>query len=60
VLGGIVARLAGEDLLQPLREEVQALAMSVPGEAVRIVQGSLGETSVVIGATALALQSLEE
>lgn len=60
VLGGIVARLAGEDLLEPLREEVSRLAMAVPGNAVRIVQGTLGETSVVIGAIALALKSLEE
>ena len=60
VLGGAVARLAGDDLLVPLREGVQALAMPVPGNAVRIVLGSLGETSVVIGAMALALQSLAE
>jgi glucokinase len=60
VLGGVVARLAGEDLLQPLREEVAGLAMTVPGQAARIVLGSLGETSVVVGAIALALQSLEE
>jgi hypothetical protein len=55
-----VARLAGEDLLEPLRAGVRSLAMPVPGEAVRIVEGSLGESSVVIGAAALALQSLEE
>jgi glucokinase len=60
VLGGIVARLAGEDLLQPLREEVATLAMPVPGQAARIVLGSLGETSVVVGAIALALRSMEE
>jgi glucokinase len=60
VLGGVVARLSGEDLLAPLRQEVAGLAMAVPGEAVRIVLGSLGETSVVVGATALALQSLGE
>jgi len=54
-----VARLAGEDLLQPLRQEVAELAMPVPGQAVRIVLGTLGETSVVVGATALALRSLE-
>ncbi len=60
VLGGIVARLAGEDLLRPLREEVSRLAMAVPGKAVRIVQGTLGEASVVVGAIALALKSLEE
>lgn len=59
VLGGIVARLAGDDLLEPLRREVAALAMPVPGQAVRIVLGSLGETAVVVGATALALQSLK-
>ncbi len=60
VLGGVVARLAGEDLLNPLRQEVTALAMPVPGQQVRIVLGSLGETAVVVGATALALRSLEE
>lgn len=60
VLGGVVARLAGEDLLQPLREEVESLAMAVPGQAVRIVLGSLGEAAVVVGAIALARQSLEE
>ncbi len=60
VLGGIVARLGGEDLIGPLREEVQSLAMAVPGQAARIVPGSLGETAVVVGAMALALQSLEE
>jgi len=60
VLGGVVARLAGEDLLQPLREEVANLVMPVPGEAARIVLGSLGETSVVVGAIALALTSMEE
>ena len=60
VLGGVVARLAGEDLLQPLREEVAALVMEVPGQAARIVLGSLGETSVIVGAIALALKSLEE
>lgn len=60
VLGGVVARLAGEDLLQPLREEVQELSMPVPGEAVQVVLGNLGETSVVIGAIAMALHSLEE
>ena len=60
VLGGVVARLAGEDLLQPLREEVTALVMEVPGQAARIVLGSLGETSVIVGAIALALKSLEE
>jgi glucokinase len=60
VLGGVVARLAGEDLLQPLRQEAASLSMPVPAQAVRIVLGSLGETSVVVGATALALRSLEE
>jgi len=60
VLGGVVARLAGEDLLQPLREEVAAQVMEVPGQAARIVLGSLGETSVIVGAIALALKSLEE
>lgn len=60
VLGGIVVRLAGQDLLEPLRREVAALSMPVPGQAVRIVPGSLGETAVVVGATAMALQSLEE
>ncbi len=60
VLGGVVARLAGEDLLDPLREEVRATAMEVPGQAVQIVLGSLGEEAVVIGAIALALRSLEE
>ncbi len=59
VLGGVVARLAGDDLLVPLRQEVAALAMEVPAQAVRIVLGELGETSVVVGATALALRSLE-
>jgi len=59
VLGGVVARLAGEDLLQPLREEVARLAMDVPSQGVHIVLGSLGETSVVVGAIALALKSLE-
>ncbi|MGC8874687.1 MAG: ROK family protein, partial [Chloroflexia bacterium] len=59
VLGGIVARLAGQELLGPLREEVRALSMPVPAQAVRIVLGELGETSVVVGATALALRSLE-
>lgn len=60
VLGGIVARLAGEELLEPLSEEVAAQAMAVPGQATRIVLGSLGETSVVVGAIALALKSMEE
>ncbi len=59
VLGGVVARLAGEALLAPLREEVRALSMPVPGQAVRVVLGELGETSVVVGAAALALRSLE-
>lgn len=59
VLGGIVARLGGEELLGPLREEVQSLAMAVPGQATRIVPSTLGETAVVVGATALALKSLE-
>jgi hypothetical protein len=43
-----------------LREQVGKLAMAVPGQAVRIVLGSLGETAVVVGAIALARQSLEE
>lgn len=60
VLGGVVARLAGQTLLQPLREEVAALSMPVPGRAVRVELGQLGETAVVIGAIALALRSLAE
>ncbi len=60
VLGGVVARLAGEDLLQPLRDEVAEVAMPVPAQAVRIVQGTLGDASVVVGAIAMALQSMEE
>jgi glucokinase len=59
VLGGVVTRLAGEDLLQPLRDEVAEVAMPVPAQAVRIVQGSLGDAAVVVGAIALALQSME-
>jgi glucokinase len=60
VLGGVVARLAADDLLQPLREEVHKLSMPVPGEAVHIVLSTLGETSVVVGAIALALRSLAD
>ncbi|MBN1484664.1 MAG: ROK family protein [Chloroflexia bacterium] len=60
VLGGVVARVAGPDLLEPLQQEVRSLAMPVPGQAVRIVPGKLGETSVVVGAIALARHSLEE
>jgi glucokinase len=60
VLGGVVARLAGDDLLQPLREKVDRLSMPVPGRAVRIALSTLGETSVVVGAIALALRSLTD
>src|SRR3990172_1373352 len=54
VLAGGVTR-AGDELLVPLREEVQRRAFQPAVDACRIVQGTLGVSAGVIGAAATLL-----
>lgn len=55
VFGGGVSE-AGELLLRPVRRRVRQWALPAAGEAVTIVQASLGYDAGVIGAAALALE----
>jgi glucokinase len=57
VVGGRVAE-AGPLLFEPLRGLVRRYAMAVPARAARITPGALKEKGIIVGAIALALQSL--
>ena len=57
VVGGGVTR-AGEQLLGPVRERVQAEAMSPGGRAVGLVSSALGDRVGVVGAAAIAYERL--
>jgi glucokinase len=56
--GGVIA--AGDLLLGPARDEVQARALAPPRDAVRIVPARFGAESGMLGAAALALEQLDE
>lgn len=58
VVGGRVAE-AGPLLFEPLHAQVRRYAMAVPARAVRIVPAALRGDGILIGAIALAIQSLE-
>lgn len=57
VVGGRVSE-AGPLLFEPLRSNVRRYAMAVPARAVRIVPAALHDAGIIVGAVALALQSL--
>jgi glucokinase len=57
VVGGRVAE-AGPLLFEPLRSAVRRNAMAVPARAVRIVPSALKADGIIIGALAVALNSL--
>jgi glucokinase len=57
VVGGGVTR-AGEQLLGPVRERVQAEAMTPAGQDVRLVRSALGDRVGVVGAAAIAFERL--
>lgn len=54
VVGGGVSRV-GDQLIVPLREQVQAQAMSPAGREVRVVEAALGDQVGVVGAAAVVL-----
>jgi predicted NBD/HSP70 family sugar kinase len=58
VVGGGLA-LAGDLLLDPMRDVVQRFAISTAAATVTIVQGQLGSRAQVLGAIALALQETD-
>lgn len=58
VLGGIVARVGGEPLINAVREHMQVYTSPVVKHIPPIVPSGLGFESVVIGALARALESL--
>jgi glucokinase len=58
VVGGRVAE-AGPLLFEPLHALVRRYAMAVPARAVRIVPATLRSDGILIGAIALAVQSLD-
>jgi predicted NBD/HSP70 family sugar kinase len=55
IVGGDMS-LAGEVLLEPLREAVRRSAIRSAAETARIVAGVLGERAEVLGALALVLR----
>ncbi len=57
IVGGQVAE-AGPLLFEPLRSTIRQYAMDVPGRAVRIAPAELKADAPLIGAVAMALQSL--
>ena len=57
VLGGGVSR-AGEQLLGPVRELVQAQVIVPPGRTVDVVHAALGDSVGVVGAAAVAYERL--
>lgn len=57
VVGGRAAE-AGPLLFDPLRSVVRRYAMAVPARAVRIVPSTLKSDGIIVGAIAMALQSL--
>lgn len=57
ILGGGVAT-AGEQLLAPLRQQVQQRVKILPAEKIRILQAALGGDSGIYGALILAQQAL--
>jgi glucokinase len=57
ILGGPVAQ-AGELLIAPLREQIQALCLPAASQSLRVAQGSLGSEANLVGAVTLALQDL--
>lgn len=58
VIGGRVAE-AGPLLFEPLRAQVRRYAMAVPARVARIVPTALGADGILVGALALAIQSLD-
>jgi glucokinase len=54
IIGGGVSN-AGELILKPIREEIRERAMPDFKNRARVVQSSLGDDSVILGAVALAL-----
>ena len=57
IVGGQVAE-AGPLLFEPLRSTIRQYAMDVPGRAVRIAPAELKADAPLVGAVAMALQSL--
>jgi glucokinase len=57
ILGGQVTQ-AGDRLIVPLRERIQALCLPTARESLRVVSGSLGSEANLVGAVTLALQDL--
>lgn len=57
VVGGSTA-VAGELLLEPVREVLRGRALPGIAENVRVVSGRLGEDAGAVGAAALVLQEL--
>ncbi len=57
IVGGQVAE-AGPLLFDPLRSAIRQYAMDVPGRAVRLAPAELGADAPLVGAVAMALQSL--
>ncbi|MEI7475232.1 MAG: ROK family protein [bacterium] len=55
IVGGGVAQ-AGDLLLEPIRKVIKERALSIPGEAVKVVAAELGESAGIIGASLLTLQ----
>ena len=58
VLGGGVSR-EGEQLLGPVREAVRASAIAPGGRAAGVVQAALGEQVGVVGAAAVAYETID-
>jgi glucokinase-like ROK family protein len=58
IVGGQLG-LAGDVLLEPLRDSFLRYAVQAAADAVQIVPGQLGERAEVMGAIALGLQSFE-
>jgi glucokinase len=57
ILGGGVS-MAGEQLLEPLRREVQSRSTMLPPEKINILQAALGDNSGIYGALILGQRSL--
>ncbi len=60
VLGGIVARIGGDFLVQAIAEQVGQYIAPTIARPVHVVSSVLGSDSIAIGALALALESLQE
>ncbi|MFN8480149.1 MAG: ROK family protein [Kouleothrix sp.] len=60
ILGGVVARQAGEPLINAIKQRIPAYMASLIERPVQIVPSVLGFESVSIGALALALESMRD